>query len=47
MIDYKSMLPNDVETLKRLWLKCFYDKEEATELFFKRKILLELKFHPA
>ena len=36
MIDYKSMLPNDVETLKRLWLKCFYDKEEATELFFKR-----------
>ena len=36
MIDYKSMLPNDVETLKRLWLKCFYDKEEAAELFFIR-----------
>ena len=38
MIDYRSMLPNDVETLKSLWLKCFNDKEEAAELFFKRNI---------
>ena len=38
MIDYRLMLPSDVETLKSLWLKCFNDKEEAAELFFKRNI---------
>lgn len=38
MINYRFMLPNDVDKLKSLWLSCFHEKEEATELFFDRNI---------
>lgn len=36
MTDYRKASAEDVPDLKKLWLKCFSEREEAAELFFKR-----------
>lgn len=36
MIEYRKAVENDVNSLKKLWLKVFEDKEIAVELFFQR-----------
>ncbi len=36
MIDYRKAYAEDVIQLKKLWLSCFSEREEAAELFFIR-----------
>ena len=38
MIDYRKVCAQDVKKLKKLWLSCFSEREEAAESFFKRNI---------
>lgn len=36
MIIYRKVCAEDVKNLKKLWLSCFSEREDAAELFFKR-----------